>query len=198
VVAVPGLSARFGPTADAAVAGSPCCTSLANCSRVDAVLGWLTRVSRDDSYFVTSIGRLKSGCGWAASQIRVSLSPRSPAACISGRICVFGRAPRRQRRLSFDAATVFPVGRLPVACTCAAAREARRAFIQSKATQPSPNGRRVGIRIVTFEACLSFTHVTAHRIAQSPKATFVTRLQKPSRSSATGSIDNSPGGIFLH
>jgi hypothetical protein len=43
--------------------------------------------------------------------------------------------------------------------------------------QPSPNGRRVGIRIVTFEACSSFTHVTAHRIAQSPKATFVTRLQ---------------------
>src|ERR1700751_5689054 len=43
--------------------------------------------------------------------------------------------------------------------------------------QPSPNGRRVGIRIVTFEACSSFTHVTAHRIAQSPKATFVARLQ---------------------
>src|ERR1700722_19542533 len=43
--------------------------------------------------------------------------------------------------------------------------------------QPSPNGRRVGIRIVTFEACSGFTHVTAHRIAQSPKATFVTRLQ---------------------
>ena len=33
------------------------------------------------------------------------------------------------------------------------------------------------IRIVTFEACSSFTYVTAHRIAQSPKATFVTRLQ---------------------
>src|SRR5258706_1541731 len=43
--------------------------------------------------------------------------------------------------------------------------------------QPSPNGRRVGIRIVTFEAFSGFTHVTAHRIAQSPKATFVTRLQ---------------------
>src|SRR5258707_8145846 len=25
--------------------------------------------------------------------------------------------------------------------------------------QPSPNGRRVGIRIVTFEACSGFTHV---------------------------------------
>jgi hypothetical protein len=43
--------------------------------------------------------------------------------------------------------------------------------------QPSPNTRRVGIRIVTFEACSGFTHVTARRIAQPPKATFVTRLQ---------------------
>ena len=49
--------------------------------------------------------------------------------------------------------------------------------IASPFMQPSPNGRRVGIRIVTFEACSSFTYVTAHRIAQSPKATFVTRLQ---------------------
>ena len=44
-------------------------------------------------------------------------------------------------------------------------------------TQPSPNGRRVGIRIVTFEACSGFTHVTARRIAQPPIAAFVTRLQ---------------------
>jgi len=49
---------------------------------------------------------------------------------------------------------------------------------------------------VTFEACSGFTHVTARRIAQSAKATFVTRLQpfrftRPSRSSATRSIDNS-------
>src|SRR6202795_3556132 len=49
--------------------------------------------------------------------------------------------------------------------------------IASPLTRPSPNGRRVGIRIVTFEACSGFTHVTARRIAQPPKATFVTRLQ---------------------
>src|SRR3984885_13904555 len=35
----------------------------------------------------------------------------------------------------------------------------------------------VGIRIVTFEACSGFTRVTARRIAQPPKAAFVTRLQ---------------------
>src|SRR5215217_4599309 len=52
-----------------------------------------------------------------------------------------------------------------------------RVSITSPLMQPSPNGRRVGIRIVTFEACSGFTHVTARRIAQPPKATFVTRLQ---------------------
>jgi len=52
-----------------------------------------------------------------------------------------------------------------------------RVSITSPLMQPSPNGRRVGIRIVTFEACSGFTRVTARRIAQPPKATFVTRLQ---------------------
>ena len=44
-------------------------------------------------------------------------------------------------------------------------------------TQPSPNGRRVGIRIVTFEACSGFTHVTARRIAQPPTGDLCQRLQ---------------------
>ena len=64
-------------------------------------------------------------------------------------------------------------------------------------------GRRVGIRIVTFEACSGFTCVTARRIAQPPKATFVTRLQPaqlPTRAARQlpESIDNFPGGFFLH
>jgi hypothetical protein len=42
--------------------------------------------------------------------------------------------------------------------------------IASPIMQPSPNGRSVGIRIVTFEACSGFTHVTAHRIAQPSRA----------------------------
>src|SRR3954447_16901071 len=36
---------------------------------------------------------------------------------------------------------------------------------------------RVGVRDFTCEACSGFTHVTACRIAQSPEATFVTRLR---------------------
>src|SRR5882672_11469656 len=46
-----------------------------------------------------------------------------------------------------------------------------RVSIASPLVQPSPNGRRVGIRIVTFEACSGFTRVTARRIAQPPKVT---------------------------
>ncbi|MGO8953107.1 MAG: hypothetical protein ACLQF2_07195, partial [Rhodomicrobium sp.] len=49
--------------------------------------------------------------------------------------------------------------------------------IASPPVLPSPNGRRIGIRIVTFEACSGFTHVTARRIAQQPKAAFVARLR---------------------
>jgi hypothetical protein len=52
-----------------------------------------------------------------------------------------------------------------------------RVSIASPLILPSPFDRRVGIRIVTFEACSGFTHVTARRIAQPPKAAFVTRLQ---------------------
>src|SRR5262249_46290790 len=52
-----------------------------------------------------------------------------------------------------------------------------RVSIASPLMQPSPSGRWVGIRIVTFQACPGFTRVTARRIAQPPKATFVARLR---------------------
>src|ERR1700693_1550341 len=68
-----------------------------------------------------------------------------------------------------------PMRRVP--CPLPRRIERVRVSIASPLVQPSPNGRRVGIRIVTFEACLGFTHVTARRIAQPPKAAFVTRLQ---------------------
>src|SRR5258708_39488332 len=78
-----------------------------------------------------------------------------------------------------------------------------RVSIASPLMQPSPNGRRVGIRIVTFEACSGFTHFTARRIAQPPKNVLCHEapalpVTRPNRSSATRSIDNSLGGIFLH
>src|SRR5712671_2996105 len=63
------------------------------------------------------------------------------------------------------------------ACPLPRRIERVRVWIASPLIQPSPNGRRVGIRIVTFEACSGFTHVTARRIAQPPKAAFVARLR---------------------
>jgi len=49
--------------------------------------------------------------------------------------------------------------------------------MSSPSTRPSPKFRRVGICIITFEACSDFTRVTARWIAQPPKAAFVTRLR---------------------
>jgi len=46
-----------------------------------------------------------------------------------------------------------------------------------RSLEPSPSGRWVGIRIVTFEACSGFTRVTARRIAQPPKVAFGARLR---------------------
>jgi len=40
---------------------------------------------------------------------------------------------------------------------------------------PSPIDRRIGIRIVTFEACSGFTRVTARWIAQQLKALPLSR-----------------------
>jgi hypothetical protein len=69
--------------------------------------------------------------------------------------------------------------------------------------QPSPLCRRVGIRIFTFEACSGCTRVTAHCIAQPPKAAFVTRLRParlPSRVARQlpDQTDYYLGGTSLH
>lgn len=50
--------------------------------------------------------------------------------------------------------------------------------IASPPVLPSPIGSRVGIHDECFETCSGFTRVTAHWIAQPPKATFVTRLRR--------------------
>src|SRR5205823_1967055 len=69
--------------------------------------------------------------------------------------------------------------------------------------RPYPFLRRVGIRNFTFEACSGFTRVTAHWIAQPPRAAFVTRL-RPARlpEQAARQLDDQTdyylGGIFLH
>src|SRR5258708_31522611 len=47
----------------------------------------------------------------------------------------------------------------------------------SRSTRPSPLIRRVGAHIVAFEACSSFTRVTAFKVARPPEVDFVARFQ---------------------
>jgi hypothetical protein len=52
--------------------------------------------------------------------------------------------------------------------------------ISSLSVLPSPLSGRVGVHITTFEACSSFTRVTACRVAHPPYVGFIARL-RPSR-----------------
>src|SRR4029077_16436701 len=75
---------------------------------------------------------------------------------------------------------VSPVTRITFpACRAQLPRRIGRVLlsISSPSVRPSPFCRRVVIRLSTFEACSDFTRVTARRIAQPPKAAFVTRLR---------------------
>jgi hypothetical protein len=69
--------------------------------------------------------------------------------------------------------------------------------------RPSPNLGRVGVRILTFEACSGFTRVTARWIAQPPKGGLCRKasaqpVTQPSRLPATRPTDNYPDGTYLH
>ena len=75
--------------------------------------------------------------------------------------------------------------------------------VSSLSARPSPVNRRVGIHDFTFEACSSFTRVTACKIARPPKGGLYpeasTRsVTRPSRSVATMLIDIYMDGFSLH
>src|SRR5215467_10624678 len=59
------------------------------------------------------------------------------------------------------------------------------ARVSSLSVQPSPFLGRVGVHIFTFEACSSFTRVTACRVAHLPYVSFIARLH-PSRLPSSG------------
>src|SRR5438270_10190598 len=61
--------------------------------------------------------------------------------------------------------------------------------VSSRLVQPSPVYRRVGIHIFTFEACSSFTRVTACRIACPPKSGLLSRGFDPT-SCPTGPLSS--------
>jgi hypothetical protein len=51
-------------------------------------------------------------------------------------------------------------------------------LVTSLPSRPSPSHRRVGVHDYTFEACSSFTRVTACKVARPPCVGFVTRLHR--------------------
>src|SRR6516165_10080688 len=59
------------------------------------------------------------------------------------------------------------------------------ARVSSLSMQPSPLSGRVGVHITTFEACSSFTRVTACRVARLPYVSFIARLH-PNRFPGSG------------
>jgi hypothetical protein len=50
-------------------------------------------------------------------------------------------------------------------------------LVSSGSARPSPLKRRVGVHIAAFEACSSFTRVTARQVARPPFVDFVARFQ---------------------
>src|SRR5216684_1766766 len=96
---------------------------------------------------------------------------------VSSVICPCPTPARTAAFRDVEAATLAHDGSPPITRTTFPACRAHypgessgvRMSIASPLIQPSPNGRRVGIRVVTFEACSGFTHVTARRTAQPPR-----------------------------
>ena len=88
-------------------------------------------------------------------------------------------------RSDVEAATLAPSGSPPITRTIFPTCRAHYpgglsgcvCRLLPRITRPSPNGRRVGIRIVTFEACSGFTPLRPIGLLSRPEATFVTRLQ---------------------
>jgi hypothetical protein len=131
----------------------------------------------------------------ALSSAGITRSPRSYsplrlpdlAAALSGD--VWGRDPQPSRASltalrspSLHAVLNTPVDRI----RCSLVGELRvPARVSSVSIQPSPISGRVGIHIVTFEACSSFTRVTACTVAPPPYVGFITR-PRPSRFPGSG------------
>ena len=86
-------------------------------------------------------------------------------------------SPTRYRSPSLHAVLTTPADRI----RCSLVAEWRvPAPVSSLSVRPSPFLRRVGVHTFTFEACSSFTRVTACKIAHPPFVGFIARL-RPNR-----------------
>ena len=72
-----------------------------------------------------------------------------------------------------------------------------RAGFPSLPVQPSPFVRRVGIHDFTFEACSSFTRVTACKVAHPPFVGFIARLRPNQFPGSNARKLSSPTNIYL-
>ena len=93
VVAVPGLSVRFGPTADTVGAALPCCISAASCSPAEAATGWLTRASK--TRYLAILDRAKDQDAAGGHPRSVGSFPRAPAR--NAQTNVFAPSGRRRK-----------------------------------------------------------------------------------------------------
>jgi hypothetical protein len=87
-------------------------------------------------------------------------------------------SPTRYRSPSLHAVLTTPVDRYR--CLLVPYYGALPRRVSSLPVQPSPFVRRVGVHDFTFEACSSFTRVTACKVAHPPFVGFIARL-RPNR-----------------
>jgi hypothetical protein len=110
-------------------------------------------------------------------------------------------SPTRCRSPSLHAVLTTPVDRYR--CLLVEEDGAFLRRVSSLPVQPSPFVRRVGVHDFTFEACSSFTRVTACKVAHPPFVGFIARL-RPNRFPSSGarklssSTNNYLSGSFPH
>jgi hypothetical protein len=110
-------------------------------------------------------------------------------------------SPTRCRSPSLHAVLTTPVDRYR--CLLVEEDGAFLRRVSSLPVQPSPFVRRVGVHDFTFEACSSFTRVTACKVAHPPFVGFIARL-RPNRFPSSGArklsspTNNYLSGSFPH
>ena len=71
------------------------------------------------------------------------------------------------------------------------------ARVSSLPVQPSPFVRRVGVHDFTFEACSSFTRVTACKVAHPPFVGFIARLRPDRFPALRANIDETVPPVII-
>ena len=102
----------------------------------------------------------------------------SPPPCRPGLPLAGSRLPRARHRQGFPCCCAF---HLPCMPTPLPRRKPAGALVAlfPAGRRPSPIDRRVGFRIMCFEACSAFTRVPACMVAEPPKAARLAKVLQP-------------------